>query len=316
VLKALRRNAPTWIQQIPSLSETASPTPLAGASPTSACMLRELAQALPLLTQLRPLILLIEDLQWSDPATLAAISYLARQSDTARLLILGTFRPQEVRWTRHPLWEIEQSLTEYRLCEEVVLQHLCVADVAHYLDVRFPQHRFPANLAPRLHSETSGHPLLLRHVVEALVKDGVLRDVNGGWQLGVELQLGTWEPPPSITALVATEILRLSDFERNVLEAASIAGHRFRVAAVANALGVDPLGVEEVCNRWLRIGRFFRAGEVAQTNGRPRELRCEFVHSLYAQVIKDLIPRTRQIQLQARMGRALRCDSHQRSATH
>ena len=110
-------------------------------------MLRELAQTLPLLTERCPLILLLEDLHWADPSTLTLMSYLARQSDPARLLIVGTFRPQEVRSTTHPLGEIEQTLAQHDRCEEIALRHLDGSDIARFLDARFGPHRLPPSSA-------------------------------------------------------------------------------------------------------------------------------------------------------------------------
>jgi DNA-binding winged helix-turn-helix (wHTH) protein len=136
LMKVLQRNAPTWLVQMPELIDAPNiPAPeRATAHPTPERMLRELAQALPLLAKVRPLILLFEDLHWADPSTLALISYLARRSDPARLLILGTFRPQEVPLTPHPLWELERSLLAQDACEEVALRHLDQEDISRFLD--------------------------------------------------------------------------------------------------------------------------------------------------------------------------------------
>jgi predicted ATPase len=67
-------------------------------------MLRELATALDVLTTDTPLVLVLEDLQWSDSATVECLAYLAQRREPARLLVLGTYRPVETvlqarRWT-------------------------------------------------------------------------------------------------------------------------------------------------------------------------------------------------------------------------
>jgi predicted ATPase len=59
-------------------------------------MLREMAEALEALTVEWPLVLVLEDLHWSDSATLDLVSFLARRRQPARLLVVGTYRPVEV----------------------------------------------------------------------------------------------------------------------------------------------------------------------------------------------------------------------------
>jgi predicted ATPase len=105
----------------------------------------------------------------------------------------------------------------------------------------------------------------------------------------------------AVTAFIARELLRLDAFERDVLEAASVAGTPFRVAALADALGLDRTGVEELCDRWSRSGRFLRLAPSAEVDARAPALDYEFIHCLHPQVIEELIPPTRRSQLQTRL---------------
>ena len=91
----LRQYAPTWLAQMPGLLTPAECEALQretlGAS--QGRMLRELTEALEAFTRERPLVLVLEDLHWSDRATLEWLAYVARRPDPARLLMLGTYRP-------------------------------------------------------------------------------------------------------------------------------------------------------------------------------------------------------------------------------
>ena len=100
----LGQQAPTWLVQMPGLVRAADLETLkrriVGA--TRERMLRELAEALELLTAQQPLVLVLEDLHWSDPSTLDLIAVLARRREPARLLLIGTYRPPEVYAVRIP----------------------------------------------------------------------------------------------------------------------------------------------------------------------------------------------------------------------
>src|SRR5262249_56493077 len=105
ILAVLRRYAPLWLVQLPGLVSEPELERLqrqvAGATP--ARMQRELAQALDVLAADTPLVLVLEDLQWSDRSTVELLAALAQRREPARLLVLGTYRPVDVLLQAHPL---------------------------------------------------------------------------------------------------------------------------------------------------------------------------------------------------------------------
>jgi predicted ATPase len=117
-------------------------------------MLRELAEAMETLTAVRPLVLVLEDLHWSDGATLDWLAYVARRREAARLLILGTFRPVEAVVQDHPVRSVTQELQLHGQCVEVRLAYFSAAAVAIYLAQRF---------ASALTDSAVQWPLMLRH---------------------------------------------------------------------------------------------------------------------------------------------------------
>jgi predicted ATPase len=73
-------------------------------------MLRELAEGLEALSAERPLVLVLEDLHWSDASTVEALAMLARRREPARLLVLDTYRPVDLIVHDHPLRVLKQEL--------------------------------------------------------------------------------------------------------------------------------------------------------------------------------------------------------------
>jgi predicted ATPase len=104
-LALLSQYAPSWLVQMPTLLSAAELEALQqrGSGATQARMLRELAEAIEALTAERPLILVLEDLQWSDYATLEWLAFVARRREKAGLLVIGTYRPMDVLVRAHPL---------------------------------------------------------------------------------------------------------------------------------------------------------------------------------------------------------------------
>src|SRR4030095_7303838 len=145
VVDVLRAHAPMWLLQMPSLVSAADRELLNRevAGGTRERMLREMGEALEALTADLPLVLILEDLHWSDYSTLDLISYLARQRQAAQLMLIGTYRTAELIVSGHPLKAVKQELLAKQQCEELPLEYLSEEAVAKYLSVRFPDNRFP-----------------------------------------------------------------------------------------------------------------------------------------------------------------------------
>src|SRR5262249_8344757 len=144
-------------------------------------MLREYAEMLDTLTAEAPLVLILEDLHWSDYATLDLVTLLARRRTPAQFLLLGTYRPVETIGHGHPLRTVVQNLQRDGHGTALRLTPLPVEAVTAYLTTRFPGHKFPPSLARRLHEHTDGHPLFLSTMVSALLARGVLAEQDGHW---------------------------------------------------------------------------------------------------------------------------------------
>jgi predicted ATPase len=109
-------------------------------------MLRELPEAVEAFSRERSVLLVLEDLHWSDGATVDLLAWLARRREPARLLLIGTFRPVDVILAGHPLRAVKQELASQGCCVEVALELLTGADVTRYLSARCPDlapHRAP-----------------------------------------------------------------------------------------------------------------------------------------------------------------------------
>src|SRR5438034_1727944 len=154
LLELLGQQAPTWLVQMPALLSAAELEALQRKvlGTTREQMLRELAEAVEVLTVERPLVLWLEDLHWSDYSTLDWLAYLARRRERAKLLVIGTYRPAEVIVREHPLRAIKQELQVHGHCQELPLGSLSEAAVGEYLAVRFAMKApVPRQLARLIH---------------------------------------------------------------------------------------------------------------------------------------------------------------------
>ena len=123
LLAVLHQYAPTWLVQLPALLGAAELEALQRRTQgaTRERMLRELAEAVEALTAEQPLVLWLEDLHWSDYATLDWLAFVARWREAARFLVIGAYRPVDVIVREHPLKAVKQELQLHGNCEELPL---------------------------------------------------------------------------------------------------------------------------------------------------------------------------------------------------
>src|SRR5262249_5130510 len=206
-------------------------------------MLRELAAVVETLTAATPLLLVLEDLHWSDDATLDLVALLARGRTPARLLVLGTSRPVAGLVAGHPLRTILHDLQRHGHSIELPLPPLDRAAVAAYLTARLAGPVWPAPLAPWLLRQTEGHPLFLVTLVETLLARGVLVAQAEGWTLWGPLDTATVGIPEGLRPLIEAQLAQVAPAAYEVLAAASVAGGPFTPAAVAAGLtmAIEPV---------------------------------------------------------------------------
>jgi predicted ATPase/DNA-binding winged helix-turn-helix (wHTH) protein len=303
VIEVLRKHAPTWLAQMPSLISTAEREnlhqQLLGA--TRERMLREMAEAVEVLTTFMPLVLVLEDLHWSDYSTLALISYLARRRESARLMVVATYRPVEVILTEHPLKGIKQELKMHRLCEELPLEYLTRETVKEFLAVRFPGNQFPIKLVELIHQHTSGNPLFMSNMLDYLIDEQIIVEQEGKWQLRVDLAEVELGVPENIRHLIEKQIERLNPEEQRVLEAASVVGLECSAVAIAAALNDDILRVEECCEALARQHQFLSPPYIVELPDGTVTSRHKFTHMLYLDVLYSRIALTRRSQMHTRI---------------
>ena len=300
----LRQYAPSWLVQMPGLLappqwETFQRT--AGGA-TQPRMLRELTEALDALTTERPLVLVLEDLHWSDVATLAWLTYVARRPDPARLLLLGTYRPVDAIVRAHPIRTVMTDLTQHQQGVELPLDYLSAGEVAAYCARRWQRQSLPPALAHALHQRTRGHPLFLVTIVDEMRRQGLLHGETAAGDVSTAVRTIRRAVPESLRQSIAQQLLQVGPDDQSLLEAASIAGRAFSAAALA---AVVPQSTEDIEARLAVLahhGQFIAAGGLVAWPDGTVAAGYSFRHDLYQDILYDRIPPGRQRRWHLQIG--------------
>ena len=298
----MREVAPAWLLQMPWLLSTHERSDLqrelVGVHPDR--MLRELSALFDRCAAQRPLLLVTEDLHWSDHATIRLIDHFARSRGSARVMWLATFRPADALAVSHPVVGLKDELRLQGACDEIALDPFSEHEVIEYLGARLAGADIPDRFARSLHAHTEGLPLFVVSVVDDLLAQGAVAGSASQASLDAVSQV-----PASIAGVIERRWQRLPDDLRSVVEAASVCGVEFRCETLAAALQREVAWVTERCEA-LDRQRYWLRHVTAKPRG-PGSLDASyrFRHALYRHVIYERLGTHARASLHGRVARSL-----------
>ncbi|MFQ6102464.1 MAG: ABC transporter substrate-binding protein [Anaerolineae bacterium] len=235
----------------------------------------------------QPLLLLIDDLQWCDRETLRWLHYLLRFDPQARLLIVGTLRPEETG-ADHPLASLLSALRRSGGLTEIELGPLDEAETAS-LGAHVAGRKLDPAMATHLYQETEGNPLFVVETVRAAAGDwSMVPDTRS-------LISSLRSLPPKVQAVITARLAQLSSPARELVNVAATIGREFTFDVLARASDSDEdtlvRGLDEL---WQR--------RIVREQGADA---YDFSHDKIREVIYEGLSPPRRIHLHRKVATAL-----------
>ncbi|MDP9917497.1 DNA-binding winged helix-turn-helix (wHTH) protein/tetratricopeptide (TPR) repeat protein [Variovorax boronicumulans] len=301
LLPLLRHVAPTWLAQMPwyldAAERAAVQLEIHGVGPGR--MLRELGTLLDQLAQRHPLLVVLEDLQWSDPPTLLLLEHLASHRQPARWLLVASLRPDDGHGRLSAAADLHVRLRLRALAGSLQLDTFTPSQVADYMAQRYPRAALPRGAAQHLHAQTGGLPLYLATWLDAAEQQHPT--VQG--RLPFE---ALTDPPSQLTQTLAHLIERqwelIAPEDQALLEAAAVLGVEFWSQPLAAMLERSRMSVRAQVDRLARQGFWLAPLALEQLSDGSFDARHAFRHALHRHVLYQ------------RLGPAARAELHRRAA--
>jgi tetratricopeptide (TPR) repeat protein len=241
-----------------------------------------------------PLLLVLDDLQWTDPSSLLLLHYIARGVQKVPLLTLGTYRSTDID-SKNPLTRVLEELNRERLSESIQLKRMSLSDVSEMVKDVLEQEDVPEEFCKLVYEKTKGNPFFAEEVVKSLKEEDVIFREGNAWKFKNVPKI---EFPETVKNVLKTRFSRLDDECQNILTKASFIGNDFTLEALSALTGIEENKLLEQMDKLLKTGLI-----------KERDVRgegvCSFADILVRDVIYEDVSLLKRRKLHGLVGNAL-----------
>jgi class 3 adenylate cyclase len=245
----------------------------------------------------QPVVVVLDDLQWADKASLQLLRHLTASEHTMRVLVLGTYRDSELSRS-HPLLETLAALrrqhgvgrVELAGLDDTVVMALMEATAGRSLD------NAAVGLAHALYRETDGNPFFVNEVLIHLAETGAISQANSG-RWGTVESIQDLALPDSVREVIGARVGRLGQDAERVLSVAAVIGRDFDLEVLARATNTSQDDLLDILEAAAAVAL---VREPTDASGRYSFAHALIQHTLY----EDLGP-NRRARAHRQVGEAL-----------
>ncbi|HDY67392.1 MAG TPA: tetratricopeptide repeat protein [Candidatus Scalindua sp.] len=290
VLKLMEDLGPDWLSVIPVVGGFAAlglkTAMLVKKEFSSASdqitMFQRYTKTLQNISKKNPLLLIVDDLQWSDDSSCGLLFHLARNIDEYPIFIIGIYRPSEIEATSHPIKQIRAEMDRYKICNELSLKRLSKEKLIEYLNAEFPNNKFEAPFIDVLNDKTDGNAFYMIEAIQLLKEQKTIIKEDKSWKLSKNIK--DIDIPRGVAGVIAKRISLLKDESRRILEYASIEGENFASITVSKLLNWDELPLVQELRLLGKINKLIEELELeglTRKKGGEYEFIQHFVHKSF-----------------------------------
>jgi predicted ATPase len=244
-------------------------------------MKRELLDFCTELPHAQPLVIVIDDYQFSDNGSVDLLTFLSARLQATHTLVIVCYRLAEMKIRNHPFLRVRSDLLSQGACAEIQLSFLKKNDIVKHLSLQQPDETVAQDYVDFVQAKTEGNPLFIREVLRH-------RDSRSD----------------VIHNLIEAKLNRLDDTNRQLLVTASVQGREFDSAVLASSMKMNPQDVEESLSDLHEIHGLIHPIREEQLTDGKFTVRYRFVYSFCQEACYATLAPTRKASLNASLAEA------------
>jgi tetratricopeptide (TPR) repeat protein len=221
-----------------------------------------------------PLLVILDDLQWTDQSSLLLLHYVARGIKKESLLLLGEYRDTDID-ERHPLYQVLAELNRERLPRPIHLKRISIDEIAEMIKQTLGQEDVPKDFCELVYEKTRGNPFFTEEVIKSLKEEEIIYHEGGKWKIK---EVSRIEFPPTVKSVIENRISRLDEDCRNVLMLASFIGKDFIFEPLCKVTNIEEDKLLKIVEKILDTGLI-----------KEKLIRGEEVYSFADIIVRDVV---------------------------
>jgi len=197
-----------------------------------------------------PLLVILDDLQWTDQTSLLLLHYLARGVYRESLLLLGAYRDTDID-EKHQLTPVLTELNRERLLQSAQLKRMSFDDTSEMIRRILEQDEVPTEFCKLVYDKTRGNPFFAEEVIKSLKEEEVICREENKWRIK---DVSSIEFPKTVKSVIKARIGRLDDECQNALTLASFIGNDFTCEALCAVTGMEENRTLDLIEKLLKTG--------------------------------------------------------------
>jgi tetratricopeptide (TPR) repeat protein len=247
------------------------------------------------IAEVKPLLLVLEDLHGANHGTLEILQHVPRNFDHKKILIVGTYRDMEVN-RDHPLSMVLAELRRLPSFSHLRLHGLNVDEVSRMLSGIFGRDT-PQEVSAAVHERTEGNPLFVEEVAHYFMEEGLIGD-NGELKRVILILAAGMKIPAGLRSFIAMHLSSLNEQCRQTLSVAAVIGREFRPDILEKVTDMPPEQLIQTIREAIEAA-------VVEERTRMGVVFYRFMHAFFRQTLYEGMMAPRRIRLHQQTARVL-----------
>jgi len=248
------------------------------------------------ISEKRPLLLVLDDIQWADDSSLQLLHYLARNIRNQKVLMCASYSPEDLKddgGRTHSISETIRRMRIEKLFSEIQLDRFNEKYTMIMIESLVGKRDLPYEFIKLLYEKSEGNPFFIEEVLRSLVNEGLIQIDSYGWD--GKIDTSQIRIPGTIRDVIARRIDRLDDRTKAILRFASIIGNRINFDVLYKISDVSEEEVTDAIDASI-------AANIIHEDISSEEESYKFDHALIREVIYESMSRSRRRLIHKKIG--------------